>query len=394
MATLLVLGGVAVGVPLYFFLNQARQYADDGEYVATYDPEKLRRAHEYLARRVDLGKNKRKLERIEHTHLEQEDGSFGALRLFDLNTDQYHIVTLDSKIAIGDALARLKAHRILAAPVVKRHSPGILSRKKEPRLEFIGYCSVTDVLDFAMDHCDGGDNDALHRVLSKTSLDDMLRKNVTNRSKWVSLPVTGRMQDAVDLMAAENIHRVALHATYQDENGKDITKISGLVTQTDIVTALVNHLRAGDVRFNFDFEQPVATSGLWTSAEHVQTIGSDACAWDALIQMRAHEPLPAVSSLAVVEQGAGGGDRFLGSISAHDFKGVSAANIDLLALPVLEFTKGTRAGTNSVQCSSDSSVLHTLQLMTSRHVYRCWIVDDGVLRGVVSMSDVIACLAQ
>mmetsp|Transcript_19315 Transcript_19315/g.27201 ORF Transcript_19315/g.27201 Transcript_19315/m.27201 type:complete len:182 (+) Transcript_19315:382-927(+) len=83
-------------------------------------------------------------------------------------------------------------------------------------------------------------------------------------------------------------------------------------------------------------------------------------------------------------------DRVIGTFSQSDMRGIRAHHLKELLLPVMEYRKLMGAARAQVVVEPTTTLAVAIEKIVGNDVHRAWIVDDGCLVGVVSMTDVIS----
>ena len=81
----------------------------------------------------------------------------------------------------------------------------------------------------------------------------------------------------------------------------------------------------------------------------------------------------------------GAGRPLVGIVSERDFVRAMATQ----GAAMLTMSVGELMSSDVVTCSSDESVTHLMTLMTEERIRHVPVVDDGQLRGIISIGDVV-----
>jgi 5'-AMP-activated protein kinase, regulatory gamma subunit len=153
-----------------------------------------------------------------------------------------------------------------------------------------------------------------------------------------------------------------------------------IITQSDIVSFIVQHKDSLDQRL---VSKTVEELGIVTKRVVSITEKDEALAGFRLMVERK------VGAIAVVEAGT---EKLVGQLAAGVLRGIDETNYADLRLPVKEFLKKHSViGYNTCKLSTVLSDL--LANLHKFRIHRVFVIDDnGRCIGVITLSDIIACL--
>jgi len=305
-----------------------------------------------------------------------------------------HVLTLETEMTLGAALAALHRHRMLSAPVAIANGDvvGFLSVRDAVAAFLAGVYpgllrgSTSDTASLADDiaaagteFCErelraiayGGDGQLLFKARTTASLYDVAQ---------------GFLLDA-----ARPQHRVAVWDLGGgfDAQGDDAMRVTGVVSQTDLVRFLVRHATdLGDL-----CALPLDAVGL--AMKRVVTLPASTTALQAFAAMAA-----AGVSAAGITSAVGG--PLVANLSASDLRGITASGWGLLALPVTDFImqQNSKAAPDAHGSGAAISPLHSvrpsstlgdaLAKFDARGVHHLWVLDDDHKPlGIITPTDVL-----
>jgi CBS domain-containing protein len=98
-----------------------------------------------------------------------------------------------------------------------------------------------------------------------------------------------------------------------------------------------------------------------------------------------------ISGLPVIDSNG----KVVANLSASDLRGMSAARVPTINLPVFEFLETVPRRNQDLKAdqirtiSKTATVEQAINLLVKSKLHRLWIVEDEELYGVVSMTDIL-----
>uniref|UniRef100_A0A7S2TLT4 CBS domain-containing protein n=1 Tax=Lotharella oceanica TaxID=641309 RepID=A0A7S2TLT4_9EUKA len=308
--------------------------------------------------------------------------------------------TIDGQQSIAAALRKLEMYKVLSLPVVTT------TRSSS---KYLGTVSAADILLhllFSEQFISALEELEKEKLSIKDfghDIDDILQKPVKSllgqrpESKLLFLVGPGAPLSTVVGHFAQGVHRV-LVGTRSEAPSKH-----RLFSQSDAVRYLRRHLThelvAPTARLTLEelglaaAPQTMVTvsandtalkafqtlmSTRWTRKSSFNSTADDKCVWD-------------LSALPVLDSKS----RVVGTVSQSDLRGMAAENLHELLLPVLSFCE-KRAGKkkpdthHQVTVTPETTIGESISKVVDRRVHRAWIVDDGRLAGVLSLTDILS----
>ncbi|ORX53192.1 hypothetical protein DM01DRAFT_1288175 [Hesseltinella vesiculosa] len=173
-------------------------------------------------------------------------------------------------------------------------------------------------------------------------------------------------------------------------NEVDETKDPWLLSQTDIINHIVRD--PGCVKSLLDIEASVQASGLLTSRRPISAVSGQQIKTIDVYRKMADEHL---SGIPILDDQ----DRFIGDLCLEDIPAADLEKVQLLNLPAMEFLQARHKNIKPIHrqpnvAQKDTSVHAIMESMIKNDTHRVWIVENNKVVGVVSMSDIIACLCS
>eukprot|EP00472_Partenskyella_glossopodia_P004424 CAMPEP_0197516794 /NCGR_PEP_ID=MMETSP1318-20131121/1724_1 /TAXON_ID=552666 /ORGANISM="Partenskyella glossopodia, Strain RCC365" /LENGTH=295 /DNA_ID=CAMNT_0043065821 /DNA_START=144 /DNA_END=1031 /DNA_ORIENTATION=+ len=169
-----------------------------------------------------------------------------------------------------------------------------------------------------------------------------------------------------------------------------------IFSQTDLVRFLRLHLT--DHQIQPIVKLTLEETGLAVGGRHVVSVSPSDTALTAFRKLLSSQWTTTsdfikprhtwdLSALPITQNG-----RLVGTISQSDLRGLNSDNFHLLMLPVLEFLKtgGLIEKRSTISVTPTTTLAATIMKVSENKVHRAWILDQGELVGVVSLTDIIS----
>ncbi|KAG6541200.1 hypothetical protein Mapa_017434 [Marchantia paleacea] len=324
------------------------------------------------------------------------------------------LIEVPFNASVRDTLNTMQAHDILAVAVAA--PPGqwigaggsqILEADKATgtvRKHYIGLVSVLDILVHVVE-----DDAQLNAPVSS-----IIGHSLEGLNLWTISPTTS-VYDSIEPMS-KGVHRVLVPFESQsDTHGVELTESSSgyhMLTQTDVIQFIHDHAE----EMNSVLRQTVSDIG--AVRQSVFAVPHTMAVMTALKCM-ANTALPAVAIVEAVPDIDkepmfinGQGRKLLGTFSASDLRGCSAEALGTWSsITVMDwaskvwtsqnFGAGAAAGPESATCRPPVTCKFTTTLgevitkAVEHRIHRLWVTDDdGSLRGLVALSDILAALRK
>lgn len=298
-----------------------------------------------------------------------------------------------------DALNDMVLHQLSCLPVFEKNGAGDNNGKES----LVGVIDMVDIVNLVakLHGSTVGWPSSLRYGHEWTQWDRATVKEAMHDGKRTpgTVSIHGSMLDAARVLMAYRIPRVLLH----DDN----EKISSLVTQSDVVNALYDHLPKLDQntlsRPVSQFHRIVQGDTLlslsdWPTmvvkdGKNLVAIGQDKLAIEAFKLMAAEQ----VSAVPVIADGQS--QTLLGSISARDIRDIVHENDfpkTLYTLNTLEFAQKMHERRDAhdaalfVALTPEQTFKDVVLTLHQFKIHRVWVEDgQGAVRHVLSLTDVL-----
>ncbi|KAJ3112143.1 hypothetical protein HDU96_004911 [Phlyctochytrium bullatum] len=279
----------------------------------------------------------------------------------DLDIDKKPpVVSVSPSTTIEDALSVMAKHNILTLPITSRVWPD----------KYVYVLSSLDILQFFVSRHRG----KLAGLDLTSTVDAAMTLDAEQESYRVYERDFRDTLEATLIAFAKGTHRALISDALR-------TRPTVLLTQTDVL----RHMAGDPARYAgapTEFTSSLGALG-FTSRGAVLVVAESEAAIDGYARMAAKKvpALPVVDEKGVV----------VDTLSASDLRGMSAATLTNVQLPVREFVKLSPTHRNSTVSLAETDTLATaLKTLVDANVHRAWILDaQGKPIGVVSQSDII-----
>ncbi|XP_074285241.1 SNF1-related protein kinase regulatory subunit gamma-like PV42a [Silene latifolia] len=344
----------------------------------------------------------------------------GNRKVKEIVVKKRRLVEVPYTATLADTMNTLVANRVVAVPVAA--PPGhwigaggsmIMEADKQTgavRKHYIGMVTMLDILahiagDESVNGSDGV-NDVDHKLSVPVS--SIIGHCLEGLSLWTLNPNTNIL-DCMEVFS-KGIHRamVPLDSHMENISGVELVESASsyrMLTQMDVVKFLKTHAQE---ELQGIISRTVRSARAVTDT--VFAVSSQTRAIDAIKCLRttALQAVPLVEAFDLPNEAQhqlvdGYGRKLVGTFSATDLRGCPVSLMQSwLPLNVMEFTSrvyenppyGAPDLVNSprmlVTCYAGSPLSEVIDKVVTQHVHRVWVVDDsGLLRGLVSLTDVI-----
>ncbi|CAO3626552.1 unnamed protein product [Cunninghamella echinulata] len=281
-----------------------------------------------------------------------------------LAQDKPPLVAVSPTISIESALTLLHKHKFTSLPIFSHDSAKVVSIVN--LFDILLYLAENQATvqkeEFPLDH-------PIENVLGLDSDRESYRMNKTDRND--------KLLDTLRIFASGG-HR----SLVVDE--ADETKHPWLLSQTDIIRHIVNHPDCihGLVNINATLQE----LGLLNKSRNDLVVADQKETTLNVYRLMAREKL---SSVPILNDQ----DKFLGVLSLENLPGASLETIELLDLPICDYLKKL-TNYHSITNDKNATLKDILDSMVKNDTHRVWILDDGNIVGVVTMSDIIGLLCS
>jgi CBS-domain-containing membrane protein len=281
------------------------------------------------------------------------------LKCADLAIAADKILTVKVDDPLEQVTRALKAKGVLSAPMVDKNGKCVGSIDLQDLVEFLASIVGASV-----------EEETAERNLALRGAGEIVK--MSPRDSFAPLDGHDPCSLLVNLFAS-GVHRCPLT---DKEN-----KLTGLVSQLDVVAELAKELREGASKGMG--QTAISEFGLGLSAP--VTTGSDQLVAHVVQQLAEYQ----VSALPIV----GAEDKLVGNFSVSDLIDVwtdSEGASKLLSMTVVDYLKKySEASLKPLTAKSSDTLSAVCSLMVEKKVHRLWVVDEhGKVSGVVSMTDV------
>ena len=283
------------------------------------------------------------------------------------------IISVNEDTQVEEALEVLSRHLILSVPVFR-------SGEAEK-----GRCSdvvdTAEIISFLFQHSKGFTNpeklqEGLHRTIR-----DVKSFSSSTSTKSYFLSDKSSLLDIIYQLTL--VPRVVI----VDERGI----ILKLISQMDVANFILQHQEALSSLHSKSLLLLNSTTSLALLSRSVTLISQEEIIWSAFTSLiekgQSSAPVYAGSTYNIV-----------GHISTSDLRIINKDNLDLLKLSVREFflkTKNTHeapAKPGLIKLESDATMSEVFKLIKEKKIHQIYIEDGGVLRGLISLNDIMCLL--
>jgi len=278
------------------------------------------------------------------------------------------VIAVQEDETIGSAFKKLISNGILSMPVYNGKT-----------LKFDGFLDILDVLSYlTMKLQTPGQGSwwtTWHTVKEFSDTHCIEAVNASGRDPALFAQFDSSVQDVIDNMGTNNIHRIGII-------GPEGT-LTGILTQSKLLEYLLRYnllTEMGNIAI-----MPI--SQLRLGYRQVYTVSLKSVTIDAFKYLLAMK----VSSLAVVDDG-----KLVGNLSASDLKdiGYDMLLFGKLFLTVEEFLKQKLDGSTMpppLTVSPSTTMEQLLQMFADYSVHRFFVTDGSTLLGVITPADIFSC---
>ncbi|KAK4836855.1 hypothetical protein QYF36_000742 [Acer negundo] len=334
----------------------------------------------------------------------------------DLTAEKRRLVEVPYTASLSHAMNVFVANKVVAVPVAA--PPGhwigaggsmILESDKHTgavRKHYIGMLTMLDILAHIAgdDQINGGGGVDYGSDIDKkmsVPVSSIIGHCLEGLSLWTLNPNTSIL-DCMEVFS-KGIHRALVPTDGQMENISGVELVESassyqMVTQMDLLKSLMNH--SSDHELDGILSHSVKELGavnetVFAITDRTKVIDTIKCMKAALLNA-----VPIVKTSHSLEEDPkqlinGKSRQLVGTFSATDLRGCHFASLQTwLPLTALEFTEtAAAAASNTIQsrelitCHVDSPLSEVINKALTKHVHRVWVVNQGLLAGVVSLTD-------
>ncbi|KAL5823276.1 hypothetical protein ACOSQ4_021176 [Xanthoceras sorbifolium] len=348
---------------------------------------------------------------------DQDQRRLREIKVKDLTADKRRLVEVPYTASLAHTMNALVANKVVALPVAA--PPGhwigaggsmIMESDKQTgtvRKHYIGMLTMLDILAHIAgdDQMNGGDDGSDLEKKMSVPVSSVIGNCLEGLSLWTLNPYTSLL-DCMEVFS-KGIHRALVPADSQMENvsGVEIVESASsyqMLTQMDLLKLLMNHASELDGILSHSVKESGAVNEtVFAITERTKVIDAIKCMKAALLNA-----VPIVKASDSLEEDPkqlinGKSRQLVGTFSATDLRGCLVASLQTwLPLTALEFTQRVStsplyAASNTIQsrevitCHVDSPLYEVINKALTKHVHRVWVVNQGMLLGVVSLTDMI-----
>jgi len=163
-----------------------------------------------------------------------------------------------------------------------------------------------------------------------------------------------------------------------------------LISQMDVANFILKHQEALSLLHSKSLLLLNSTTSLALLSRSVTLINQEEIVWSAFTSL-----IEKGQSSAPVY--AGNSSNIIGHISTSDLRIIHKENLHLLNLSVREFFHQTRHDSSSgkaglIKLESDATMSEVFKLIKEKKIHQIYIEDGGVLRGLISLNDIMCLL--
>ncbi|KAK3219350.1 hypothetical protein Dsin_013320 [Dipteronia sinensis] len=344
------------------------------------------------------------------------------IKVKDLTADKRRLVEVPYTASLTHAMNVFVANKVVAVPVAA--PPGhwigaggsmIMESDKHTgavRKHYIGMLTMLDILAHIAgdDQINGGvgggvdDGSDIDKKMS-VPVSSIIGHCLEGLSLWTLNPNTS-IFDCMEVFS-KGIHRALVPTDGQMENISGVELVESassyqMVTQMDLLKFLMNHSsdELDGILSHSVKELGAVNETVFAITDRTKVIDAIKCMKAALLNA-----VPIVMASHSLEEDPkqlinGNSRQLVGTFSATDLRGCHFASLQTwLPLTALEFTETVRtrplfaAASNTIQsrelitCHVDSPLSEVINKALTKHVHRVWVVNQGLLAGVVSLTD-------
>ncbi|CAO3617386.1 unnamed protein product [Cunninghamella blakesleeana] len=273
------------------------------------------------------------------------------------------LIAVSPTLSIGSALSLLHKHKFTSLPISSHDSAKVISIVNLfDILLYLVKNQITVQKDkFRLE-------DPIENVLGLDSDLESYRMNKTYR--------TDKLLDTLRVFASGGHRSLVVNET-------DETKNPWLLTQTDIIRHIVNHPES--VNGLVDINATIKDLGLLNKFNEKLVVAKQDELTLNVYRLMAKENLSGVPIL-------NGEGKFLGDLCLEGLPGASLETVQLLDLSIGDYLE--KSNHRSTTSNQNATLIDTLKSMVNNDTHRIWILDDGNVVGVVTMSDIIGLLCS
>lgn len=273
------------------------------------------------------------------------------------------VICLSSHMSPAAALDVLAQNGILSAPV--RHH-----RNKK----VIGSLDVLDLVTYVLDLLKENSELEMERAFEKNTISALAKKNA---SKFMQLDMTDNLYRAFQLFSA-GVHRI--HVVSGD-------RMVDVLSQSSIIDLLLHEpLLLGEKG-----EKTLEELHAARPRKNLFAVHTSAKTYVAFDLMTRHN----ISAVPIVTAE----NKLVGTLEACDIKGMHLGTFILLTYGVKEYvdviSRQERHFTHGLATiRSSQTLLDAVKILSEKRTHRLWVVsDDGKLKGLLSLGDLLHCIS-
>ncbi|KAI9308407.1 hypothetical protein BJ944DRAFT_174850 [Cunninghamella echinulata] len=281
-----------------------------------------------------------------------------------LAQDKPPLVAVSPTISIESALTLLHKHKFTSLPIFSHDSAKVVSIVN--LFDILLYLAENQATvhkeEFPLHH-------PIENVLGLDSDRESYRMNKTDRND--------KLLDTLRIFASGGHRSLVVDET-------DESKHPWILSQTDIIRHIVNHPDC--IHDLVNINATLQELGLLNKSRNDLVVADQNETTLNVYRLMAREKL---SSVPILNDQ----DKFLGVLSLENLPGASLETIELLDLPISDYLK-TSTNHHSITNDKNATLKDILDSMVKNDTHRVWILDDGNIVGVVTMSDIIGLLCS
>ncbi|KAK2651646.1 hypothetical protein Ddye_011502 [Dipteronia dyeriana] len=355
---------------------------------------------------------------------EEQNQRLREIKVKDLTAEKRRLVEVPYTASLTHAMNVFVANKVVAVPVAA--PPGhwigaggsmIMESDKHTgavRKHYIGMLTMLDILAHIAgdDEINGGgggggggdDGSDVDKKMS-VPVSSIIGHCLEGLSLWTLNPNTSIL-DFMEVFS-KGIHRALVPTGGQMENISGVELVESassyqMVTQMDLFKFLMNHSsdELDGILSHSVKELGAVNETVFAITDLTKVIDAIKCMKAALLNA-----VPIVKAAHSLEEDPkqlinGKSRQLVGTFSATDLRGSHFASLQTwLPLTALEFTETVRTSplfstaSNTIQsrelitCHVDSPLSEVINKALTKHVHRVWVVNRGLLAGVVSLTD-------
>jgi len=276
------------------------------------------------------------------------------------------LVQCDSKDSISESFKKLSEHDVHSIPVFD-------SRARR----YVGLLDWKDFATYLLKLYESSDA----RVAEIAHNDEVVPlTNMSERNMFFAITSDSPLLDLIEGFSEGGVHRRPVFGT------NDSTKIAFMVSQSDVVRYLYDHLSELGPVIDTPISQiikEVESSELFCKLDTVITVTTDIKILDVLRHIVDNQ----INGVGVVnEKGV-----LVGNISVSDLKYLVDSQLENINLPTGEFLCKVERR-QLVACAPNATFGEVIRKLAQEQVYRMYIVEDNKPIAVVTLTDVMNAL--